>query len=136
MKQQNQILLLRTCYWIGALIDAAAAIQLFLPDLWASFYAIPNYIPNQTLNYALATAGSLMIGWTLLLIWADRKPVERKGVLPLTVFPVVAGLALNNVSSVAVGLRTFASAAPTIALQVGLSALFIFSYLNVHKEVP
>lgn len=32
----------------------------------------------------------LMIGWTFLLIWGDRKPIERKALLLFTVFPVIS----------------------------------------------
>lgn len=33
-----------------------------------------------------------MAGWTLLLLWAVRKPIERRVVILLTAFPVVSGL--------------------------------------------
>ncbi len=42
----------------------------------------------------MGMAGSLMTGWTFLLVWAVRKPVERRGVILLTAFPVVFGLSL------------------------------------------
>ena len=34
----------------------------------------------------------MVFAWTCLLIWADRKPAERKGVLLLTIFPVLVGI--------------------------------------------
>ncbi len=40
----------------------------------------------------MAIGGILMIGWTLLLIWALRKPIERRVVILVTAFPVVFGL--------------------------------------------
>ena len=40
----------------------------------------------------MGMAGSLMIGWTLLLLWAVRKPIERRVVILLTAFPVVLGM--------------------------------------------
>ncbi len=33
-----------------------------------------------------------MMGWTFLLLWAVRKPVERRVVILLTAFPVVLGM--------------------------------------------
>ena len=129
MKNQNKILLLRTSYWIGTIIDAVVAIQLLLPGFWASFDGL-TYTPNTTLNFALSIASALMFGWTFLLIWADRKPVERKGVLLLTTFPVILGLALNNISAVTTGLRQLQSALPELLFQTGLAGLFLFSYLN------
>jgi hypothetical protein len=130
MKNQTQIPLLRSSYWIGAIIDGFVAIQLLLPNFWASFDGLSQYTPNATLNFALDIASALMLGWTFLLIWADRKPVERKGVLLLTAFPVIFGLALNNISAIVSGLRSFQSTFPELILQMGLAFLFIFSYLN------
>jgi hypothetical protein len=72
-----------------------------------------------------------MFGWTFLLIWADRKPLERKGVPLLTVAPVILGLALNNVSAVSSGLRPLQSTLPELGLQARLVVLFVFRYLNV-----
>ncbi len=33
-----------------------------------------------------------MAGWTLLLLWAVRAPIERRAVILLTAFPVVFGM--------------------------------------------
>ena len=40
----------------------------------------------------MGMGGSLMTGWTFLLLWAVRKPIERRVVILLTAFPVVFGL--------------------------------------------
>jgi len=44
----------------------------------------------------MRTGAPLMAGWTVLLLWADRQPLERRGVLPITVLPVIAGLMAND----------------------------------------
>ena len=131
MKNYSRILLLRISFWLGAVIDGFVAVQLLLPNFWASFDGLKAYEPSTSLNFALGIASALMFGWTFLLIWADRKPLERKGVLLLTVVPVILGLALNNVSAVAFGLRPLQSTLPELGLQAGLVVLFMFSYLNV-----
>ncbi len=69
-----------------------------------------------------------MLGWTVLLLWADRKPVERKGVLLITVLPVIAGLVLNEVLAVTSGYMHLAALAPVWCLQALLTALFLASY--------
>ena len=69
-----------------------------------------------------------MFGWTALLLWADRAPVERRDVLLLTVFPVVVGLAVNEAAGVATGFLSAAFTAPIWALQLALSALFLESW--------
>lgn len=136
MNRQNAILLLRASYWIGAVVDALVATQLLPPDFWASFDGLTAYTPSNTLNFALGIASALMFGWTLLLIWADRKPLERRGILLLTTFPVIFGIALNNASAVASGLRPLTSALPDLTIGIALAVLFTFSYFNARKETP
>jgi hypothetical protein len=59
--------------------------------------------------------------------------MERKGVLPLTVFPVIAGLAANEAEGVAAGFLPVSAVAPIWALQAGLSALFLVSYWRARR---
>jgi hypothetical protein len=127
---KNKILLLRISYWLGAIIDGFVAIQLLLPSFWASFDGLKAYTASTTLNFSLGIASALMFGWAFLLIWANGKPLERKGVLLLTVVPVILGLMLNNVSVVMSGLRPFQSALPELLLQAALIVLFVFSYVD------
>jgi hypothetical protein len=134
MRKSSKILLLRASYWTGTIVDAFVAVELLLPAFWASFEGLTTYTPNSILNFALGTAGALMLGWTLLLVWADRKPLERKGVLLLTVFPVIFGIQLNNIASVTSGLRSLQSALVELAVGFALAVLFIFSYWNARHE--
>ena len=134
MNKQHKILMLKVSFWVGAIVDLLAAIQLFLPQLWASMDGFTTYSPNTTLNFALYTAGTLMFGWTLLLVWAGRKPLERKEILLLTVFPVVIGLVVNNAWAIGSGVRALSSTVPELILQLTVATLLIFSYLNVLKE--
>jgi hypothetical protein len=133
MDLKNKVFWLRLSYWIGAIIDGFVAIQMLLPDFWASFNSITSHKPSLELNYALIIGASLMLGWTILLLWADRKPVERKGILLITVMPVISGLMLNNIQSVTSGLKTVQSTIPTLIVQLALVVLFLFSYWNAHK---
>lgn len=136
MNRTHKIILLKISFWIGAIIDALAAIQLLIPSLWASSYGLTIDTTTGALTTALFTAAALMLGWTGLLIWADRKPIERKGILLLTAFPVVFGMAANNVYAAASGLTTIQSVLPFLAMQCILSILFVFSYFNARTETP
>ena len=69
-----------------------------------------------------------MFGWTALLLWADRAPIERRGVLVLTVFPVIAGLALNEIAAVRSGFLSLLAVAPTWVLQLALAILFLTAW--------
>jgi heme A synthase len=71
---------------------------------------------------------ALMAGWTVLLIWADRRPLERKAILLITVFPVVTGIMMAGIYTVLSGLVNFVNLIPALVLQVFLIAFFLSSY--------
>ena len=121
---KNKIIWLRISYWVGAIADGIATFRMLFPKI---AYGVEY-------RYALGLGASLMLGWTFLLVWADRKPLERKGVLLLTVFPVITGILLAEIYSVTKGLITFEKMLPTGIFLVVLIALFIFSYFNA-KDV-
>jgi hypothetical protein len=114
----KKILLLRISYWVGAVADGFASYRMLFP----------KYSYNVEYRYALGLGASLMIGWTFLLIWADRSPVERKGILLLTACPVVTGLLLAEIYAVQSGMLKFGQMIPTGTFLVGLIVLFCFSY--------
>jgi hypothetical protein len=128
-KMGKKILLLRVCYWIGAVADAVSVIIMLLPTVGGSMYGIPDFNPGDDYRYAMGMGASLMIGWTFLLIWADRRPVERRGVLLLTVFPVLCGLIISGIYAVAAGLIPADRMVPTWIFQGIIMGLYLFSYL-------
>ncbi len=124
----KRILLLRICYWMGIVIDAAAAL-LMLNRRFVAFTGVPP----AGLEGLVVDAGSgaaLMIGWTFLLFWADRKPMERRGTLLLTVFPVLFGLIANEVQALAAGVASPGSTVPILVLQGVLVSLFSLGYFS------
>jgi hypothetical protein len=126
---RKKILLLRVCYWIGAVADALSAVIMLSPKLGGSMYGIPDFNPGNDYRYAMGIGASLMIGWTFLLIWADRRPVERRGVLLLTVFPVLFGLIISGIYAVAAGLIPADRMVPTWIFQGLITGLYLFSYV-------
>lgn len=115
---RKKILWLRTSYWVGAIADGLATIRMVFPKLFHSV----EY------EYALGLGAALMLGWTILLIWADRKPMERKGVLLITAFPVCTGLLLVETYATLKGVITVNRMLPTGLFLLGLIILFSFSY--------
>jgi hypothetical protein len=129
-KMSKKILLLRVCYWIGAVADAVSAIIMLLPKVGGgSMYGIPDFNPGYEYRCAMGLGASLMLGWTFLLIWADRRPVERRGVLLLTVFPVLFGLIITGIYAVSTGLIPADRMVPTWIFQGVITGLYLFSYL-------
>ena len=126
---------LRIAYWIGAIVDLVAAVQMVRPGLMAFGMRLDNFAPGADYRYATGMGASLMLGWTALLIWADRKPIERRGILPLTVFPVVVGLALNEAAAIVDGFLSVFAVAPIWALQAVLAVLFLGAYRRAGRAL-
>lgn len=118
---------LRVSYWAGATADALAAVAMWFPHIGAALYQTESFEPGADYRYAMRLGASLMFGWTVLLLWADRRPLERRGVLPITVL-VIFGLASAGAYAVRAGLIDASNMAPTWVLQAILVALFLFSY--------
>jgi hypothetical protein len=133
MKSDVAIRWLRISYWAGALLDALATLSMLSPRLFAATSGLPDFHPGIEYRYAMGMGASLMLGWTALLLWADRKPVERKGVLPITLLPVVLGLVLNEVIAVRAGFLSALMTFPVWIVQAIITGLFVFSYLNARK---
>ncbi|MBP7460787.1 MAG: hypothetical protein KBA26_05825 [Candidatus Delongbacteria bacterium] len=130
---ENPVTWLRVAYWTGAIIDAKAFFLFlfpgFLPIITQSVFNLDA--PNES-NLELVLLRRLLalfdLGWTLLLIWADRKPLERKGIMLLTVFPIITGILILRTLT---GIQTTVSVYYSITSGVfGLLFLFFgYSYL-------
>lgn len=92
MNDQKKMFLIKLPYWLGIVADAFWAVVLFFPGMLASVTGNQNFIPNYQVKQVMWIGGILMTGWTVLLLWAVKKPVERRGVILITAFPVVFGL--------------------------------------------
>lgn len=124
----NRIKWLRISYWTGAIVDALAALRMLFPDFIAT-----NPNPNPGYNVGMKWGAALMIAWTGLLIWADRKPLERKFVLLLTICPAIIGLMITSIWVYTTGYSTLGSLILNISVQIALIVLFGFSYWNASE---
>jgi len=125
----SEIRWLRASYWVGAIADAIVSVIMFFPEVGRAVYGVPDFEPTADYRYAMRFGASLMLGWTVLLLWADRKPLERRGVLPITVF-VIAGLAWAGAYAVSAGLIPLPNMVPSWGFQAFLVALFLYSYFR------
>jgi len=100
--------------------------------LFPSLFTLRNkpvaFQPGLDYRYAMYMGARLMFGWTVLLLWAERKPLERKGVLLVTLL-VIVGEAATQAWGIAVGFVPFQTLLPAFGLQIMLGTLFIFSYV-------
>jgi len=125
---KNSTTWLRISYWVGAIADGIVAAVMLAQTILARPSPLTHYLPELPYRYAMGLAGSLMLGWTILLLWADRKPVERRDVLMITNV-VILGLIGSNLYAVSAGFMSHAAAGPVLVFQVLLIALFTSSYL-------
>ena len=94
---------LRLFLYYGGVLDGIMGFLM----IYSLFATPPVIIPyseaTNEFRFAMGWAAIFMIAWTILLFWASLKPIERKGIIPLTLYVVVVGLAVISVS---VGLIT------------------------------
>ena len=69
-----------------------------------------------------------MLAWTLLLLWAYKKPVERRIVAPLTIL-IIIGIAITNIIMVNSGLFTITEMLPSFISQSIFLSLFSVGYV-------
>ncbi len=109
---------LKASYIAGAVADGLIGILML----------IPGRMGETEFKYPMGLGASLMFGWTALLLWANRRPMERKGVLVLTIFPVISGLVATGIWAVASGHFPFQKTVPSAILGLALIVLMGFSY--------
>lgn len=122
-QMQSAVRWLRASYIAGAVADGLVGILMLLPERMG----------EAEFRYSMGLGASLMFGWTALLLWANKKPMERKGVLVLTIFPVITGLIATMVWAVASDVFPISRVTPYVVLCAALIVLMGFSYLKAAR---
>ncbi|MFC2157858.1 hypothetical protein ACFLT9_08480, partial [Acidobacteriota bacterium] len=78
---------LRISFITGAVADGLVGILML----------VPSWMGEIEFRSSMGLGAALMFGWTALLLWGYIKPMERKGVLLLTIFPVITGIFATGV---------------------------------------
>jgi len=121
-------------YWIGIVADAVATVLLFSPTI-ANFVLQPQpFEVSAAYLYITRVAGALMLGWTVLLFWAQLKPIERADILLITLFPVVTLLALAAVLVAKSNQISISNLLPMFVLYFVVYCTFIPSYIWAKKQ--
>jgi hypothetical protein len=128
----SRLLWLHLAYWVGIVLDARAALYMWFPEINPHLQA--GFAASLPYRFAMAYGAALMAGWTALLFWADRKPVERRFVLVLTVCPVIAGLTLSRLVLTYGGKLPEPFTPASLAMPVALTVLFLFAYFYSFGE--
>jgi hypothetical protein len=123
--------ILRLAYLVGAIVDFLVFLLMVFPPLASFFWGFREF-SNQYF-FAMGIGGSLMFGWTLLLLWAYRKPIERRFVAILTII-VIIGVAITNAVMVVQKEFTITELIPTAIIQAILLFLFSYGYYKTHNN--
>ncbi len=113
-------------YALGIAVDGAEAVLLAI----GFFKAIAGGADPASVQ-ARAVAFALMAGWTALLAWGLARPLERRGLLVLTL-PVIALVLAGNVA----GAIRFGEGLAARGFRIfgGALVLALFALASVHAE--
>ena len=125
--------LLQVAFLAGAITDAGALVPMLSPRIADVLWGLHD--TSGTYRFAMGYGASLMLGWTLLLLWAYRRPVERRVVAALTAV-VIVGLVSAEICAVRSGVLTIGRMVPTWALQALLVALFGAAFYSGRAQHP
>lgn len=125
---KNKLLFIKTCYYIGVVADLLATLPLLFPEIAKWMFGMIDFKVTNEYLYCSRIGASLMFGWTLLLFWASLKPIERKGVLLLTLFEVF-GLSISSILAVTSGLIEIKYMIPLLIffLVMGTALVIVYS---------
>jgi hypothetical protein len=121
-------------YWLGVVLDAFTTVLFLFPEFLFSTYGLKVTPVAPETRFSLYLAAAMMLGWTVLLGWGAMKPIERRGLLLLTAFPVIAGLIASEAAIVIMGAVPSGALAGTWVFQGCLIVLFITAYIFASKQ--
>ena len=115
MSIARRILLLRLSYWISALADFAIAYLALIPERMGL----------ENIAYPMGLTSVIAFSWGILLLMADRKPMERRWILIPTII-VVSLLTVARVIFSEIGVVDFHPG--LFAFGAGLALFMSYSY--------
>lgn len=121
----KRILSLRFAYWLGMLLDAGVAGIMIFPSAYRLLGWPVDMPVYDALVYGLRFGSPCMAGWTVLLWWANRKPVERRDILLITLIPVISMYTGLLIYTVAAGYAQPLRMIPGMALQALQMAVYV-----------
>lgn len=120
MIMTKPILLLRLSYWIAAIADFGIAILAWIPERMGVIETV----------YPMGLASAVAFSWGVLLLIADRKPMQRRWILIPTIL-VVALITLVRTRFSLDGTIEFNIA--LLLFAVALIMLMAFSYFYANR---
>jgi hypothetical protein len=115
---KNKIVWLRISYWVAAIADFGIAILVLIPERMG----VTGFV------YPMGLMSAVAFSWGIMLVIADRKPMERRWVLLPTILVVfllgIAGAYAGIKDLIPIGRLIESSAATVIVLGLLMYAWF------------
>jgi len=127
LNETNSTKLLKIAFVLGAVTDFLAIFPMLFPPLAKIMWGFKSF--GGDYFFAMGCGAAFMTAWTLLLIWAYKKPLERKAVALLTVV-VILGFVATELYCVASGVISPVKMIVSWSMQTVLCALLILGYLG------
>jgi hypothetical protein len=134
---KGRMFLIKIAYWLGIGADGLWSVALFYPPLFGLLTGNPDFDPDMQVRLIMGIGGSLMTGWTLLLLWAVRRPIERRFVILLTAYPVVFGMFIVSMIGIMDGSTSnIWLLAKTTILMISMTTSYILSARIRSRKFP
>ena len=119
---EKQIILLRVSYWTAAVADFIIAVLVLIPERMG----VTGFV------YPMGLMSAVAFSWGVLLVFADRKPIERKWVLPPTIL-VVFLLGVVGAYAAVINLIPVSRIIGSSAAAVLILSLLIYTFINTRS---
>ena len=110
---------LRIAYWTAAIADFVIAVLVLIP----ARMGVTNHV------YPMGLMSAVALSWGVLLIFADRQPIERRWILIPTSL-VVALLGIVALHAGLTELLPWIRIIPTSIVTIAVLSILIYSYTN------
>jgi hypothetical protein len=130
----KRLFVLKISIWLGIIADGISVLYMVFPEVSAPLLGMVDFVPTAEFRYAMGLGASLMLGWTILLIWVLQKPMERRGVLIITLVPVILGILISNIYAVVAGIIPIGNMIP-LFIQLAIVSTFFCVGLGVTRSL-
>ena len=110
---------LRIAYWTAAIADFIVAVSSLIPGRMG----VTHYV------YPMGLMSAVAFSWGVLLVFADRRPVERRWILIPTIL-VVALLGFVELHAVLTKVMPLIQIIPSSVATIIVLSVLIYSYMN------
>jgi hypothetical protein len=118
-KLKDKVVWLRISYWVAAIADFAIAILVLIPERMG----VTGFV------YPMGLMSAVAFSWGVMLVIADRKPMERRWVLAPTILVVL----LIGIAGAYAGIKNLipiGRVIPSLAATVAVLGLLIFAWFK------